>query len=243
MKIDIPAIQQVFQAKSYAWDPQINLVGVRTTLQVADVFNDLMCAVWHQEVMPDGLTPAEKQNWLNINLFVGSDLKPLKVDGDFGPKSQYAMEQYLLVAGKMRMKSYIITTDPGTYWLNNPMSKLGTAVLKPGQYVNSHAIGFHQNKPEHRALVQVGKVTVYRDGDKDGVAEASATTETGLFGINIHGANKGMISYNIGKWSAGCQVFQNWFHKEEFLGICDKFRVAKGNKFTYTLIEEKDLAA
>ena len=139
------------------------------------------------------------------------------------------------------IKNYTNTTDPGSYWLLHPMSKLGTAVLKPGQYINSHSIGFHQNKPDHKALVQTGKVTVYRDNDKDNLAEAVLTEETGYFGINIHGANKNTKTMSIGKWSAGCQVFQLWSNKEEFVTICEKFKKITGNKFTYTLLLESDL--
>lgn len=241
MQLNTSILKATFQKKSYTWDPLINIVGIRTTLQVPDVFNDLLCVVWKQNQMPSLTAPMDIQNWLNSNLFIGKNGKPLTVDGDLGENTEYALANYRALVGTERFKSYVITTDPGTYWLNNPMSKLGTAVLKPGQYVNSHSIGFHQGKPEHRALVQTGGLTVYRDGDKDSLAEAAATTETGKFGINIHGANKNGITAKIGQWSAGCMVFNLWSNKEEFIGICDLYRTAKGNKYTYNLIEEKDL--
>jgi hypothetical protein len=62
-----------------------------------------------------------------------------------------------------------------------------------------------------------------------------------LFGINIHGSNKLGTTMKIGKWSAGCQVFQEWSKKEEFLNVCKMFKTARGNKFTYTLLEENNL--
>src|SRR5689334_13779142 len=44
------------------------------------------------------------------------------------------------------------TTDPGTYWLLNPMQPQGTAILAQGQYVNAYAIGLHHG--QYPALVQ-----------------------------------------------------------------------------------------
>ena len=46
--------------------------------------------------------------------------------------------------GKWKHKQYAITTDPGTYWLKQPMMPQGTAILKAGQYVNAYKIGMHQ---------------------------------------------------------------------------------------------------
>ena len=36
-----------------------------------------------------------------------------------------------------------VTTDPGQYWLDNPMHPQGTAFLKKGQYINAYSIGLH----------------------------------------------------------------------------------------------------
>ena len=76
---------------------------------------------------------------------------------------------------------YTGTTNPGTFWLNSPMNSLGTAVLKCGQYVDTYVIGLHQGK--YTALKQAKKVTVFRDADKDSVAEEQGKEDTGLFGI------------------------------------------------------------
>jgi hypothetical protein len=242
MKIDIQLLKDTLIKKGYKWNSDLNLVGIRTTIQAPDVFNDLMCVVWKQKEMPVNLVPADMQMWLNNNLYFGANGKPLSLDGSIGANTEFALKNYKDTVGKERIRTYTITTDPGTYWLLNPMSNLGTAILKPGQWENCWAIGYHQNKHDHQAMVQVGKITVYRDGDKDNVAEATAKTETGLFGINIHGSNKNGVSSRIGKWSAGCQVFQEWTKKEEFLSICKMFKDQRKNRFTYTLVEEGDLS-
>jgi hypothetical protein len=83
--------------------------------------------------------------------------------------------------------------------------------------------------------VQSKKVTVYRDADKDSIAEEQGKEETGLFGINIHRANESTESRNIDKWSAGCQVLNIPKQYKELIQAC-----IKSNKkaFTYTLLKE-----
>lgn len=125
------------------------------------------------------------------------------------------------------------TTNPGTYWLNNPSRVEGTALLKEGQYIDSWTIGKHQGK--YDALVQAKPVTVYRDNDKDNIAEETAKTETGFFGINWHRANENATSQNVDKWSAGCQVFNNPNEFNTFLKACSES--GKG-VFTATILKE-----
>lgn len=241
MKVSIDLLKSVFEKKKYIWySDRPNLIGIRTELQVPDIFNDLFIMVWKQEAMPNGLNAAQKQKWLNDNLFTGSDGKPLVVDGDFGGKSKFAEQQYLNVLGKERMETYVITTDPGTYWLKTPANKLGSALLKRNQWVDKWALGFHKNK-QHPALVQVGELEVHRDNDKDIVAEEATTLHKGLFGINIHRSNATGRTPKIGQWSAGCQVFQVKTDLDRVLAICGLYRTKTGNRFTYTLLGEKDL--
>lgn len=137
-----------------------------------------------------------------------------------------------LVNGPIMFR-YTCTTNPGTHWLKNLLNPKGTAVLKPGQYVDSWELGLHQGKYE--ALVQRKPVTVYRDGDKDDTAEEQGKEDTGLFGINIHRANPSAISSIIDKWSAGCQVLNN---PKEFAQLLDYCKKSNKDRFTYTLLRE-----
>jgi hypothetical protein len=183
-----------------------------------------------------------QQNWLNSWGFKGANGKPLVEDGSAGKNTTFALDEYSKVVGNEVIKIYPNTTNPGVYWLNKPMSKLGTAVLKPNQWVDCWSLGFHQQKKDHKALVQTGKVTVYRDNNKDNFYQLDdSKVETGLFGINIHGASKSGSTLRVSKYSAGCQVFSTWNHKEEVMTICEKFKTVTKNKFTYTLLDEKDL--
>ncbi len=134
------------------------------------------------------------------------------------------------------------TTDPGKYWLMNPMNPKGTAVLVPGQYRGTWQVGKHQGKYE--ALVQRKPVKVYRDNNKDEVIDYNnivTLVDEGYFGINIHRSNPYDQSYEINKWSTGCQVFKKVGDFNSFMNLCRDSAKIYGPKFTYTLIDEKDL--
>ena len=134
--------------------------------------------------------------------------------------------------------SYQITSDPGHYWLSNPLNVKGTAILCPDQYRGVYKIDKHQGK--YDALCQRnGNVTVWRDHDRDLNHDMNdATLDTGQFGINIHKA--GSSSVQVNKWSAGCQVFKNGGDFNEFMQVIKVSSKRYSNSFTYTLLESKN---
>lgn len=193
MSLTIDRLKNTINKLNYKWFyDRPNIIGIRTTLQVPDVFNDFLCLVYFDN-------------------------------------------------GKEVLKTYLITTEPGVHYQKKLLNANGCAVMKVGQYENAYSCGFHQNKTDHRALIQTGKITVIRDKDLDGIAGNSGTEDTGYFGVNIHGANKLTKTDKIANWSAGCNVFAIWKDKEEFVTICEGFKNITGNKFTLTLIKEADL--
>jgi len=123
MNLTLETLKAAILKLNYKWfTDRPNLIGIRTTLNVPDVFNDILCLVYPEN-------------------------------------------------GKEVLKIYPITTDPGVYYQKNLLNTKGCAVMEPGQYEKAYAIGFHQNKTDHRALIQVGPINVARDNDKDGIAE------------------------------------------------------------------------
>jgi hypothetical protein len=130
------------------------------------------------------------------------------------------------------------TTDPGLYWLQHPMNVAGTAVLMPGQYINSHKTGLH--KGQYRALVQCGKLRVWRDKDKDNEYDYTTPQDATNTGINIHHA--GTNSTVIDKWSAGCQVLAKLIEFDALMEQVNE-HIGKGypDLFDYTLFEEVKL--
>jgi len=155
-------------------------------------------------------------------------------------------DDFLLVMyreeGVIINKRYQITTDPGKYWLQNPINPKGTAVLVPAQYRGTWQLGMHQGK--YKALVQRKPVQVYRDNSKDEVIDyknINTMVDEGYFGINIHRSNPYDQSYAVNKWSAGCQVFKSIEDYNNFITLCEDSAQIYGNSFSYTLIDEKDL--
>lgn len=131
---------------------------------------------------------------------------------------------------------YKATTDPGTFWLRNPMQPQGTAILAQGQYEHAYEMGLHRG--QYTALVQRKSVTVIRDYDRDAMLDFYNSKKTkGLYGINIHRANKIGTTKTVDKNSAGCQVFENATAFQQFMLLCERHRRMYANKFTYTLID------
>ena len=129
------------------------------------------------------------------------------------------------------------TTEPGKKGVQQYHNKNGVARLVPGQYRGVWSIDKHQGKYE--ALCQrLGNVIVYRDSNKDLIFDETKT-DTGMFGINIHKA--GQDSTWVENWSEGCQVFKRVKDFDEFMKICKKAAKIHGNRFSYTLIESKDI--
>ncbi|QQS35768.1 MAG: hypothetical protein IPM56_16225 [Ignavibacteriales bacterium] len=142
-------------------------------------------------------------------------------------------------SGKWKLHQWKITTDPGLYYLKNPLNVEGAAILVEDQYESAYQIGKHRGKYE--ALVQVKPVKVIRDANRDGVLDfGESKQEAGLFGINIHRAYPVGETTAVDKWSAGCQVFKDAEEFRDFMQLCYMSARRYGNSFTYTLLNETD---
>ncbi len=139
---------------------------------------------------------------------------------------------------------YHTTTDPSIRYLQRPVNRHGTAILKEGQYRGAYKLDIHNRgvRGGHLALCQrLGHVTVYRDNNRDEKLNVtSVRTQTGKFGINIHRTTDEYVEKQ--KFSAGCQVFEDPRQFDDFLLKCKAGRAAFGNKFTYTLLHQKDFS-
>ena len=140
-----------------------------------------------------------------------------------------------------QLLAFQITTDPGTYWLEHPMNVKGTAIVKPGHYPKLWSLGRHKN--QYPALVQTGQITVYRDNDKNDTLDMTPGTEQkGHYGINLHRAGRLTDARSkIGRWSAGCQVFQSGADFELFLAIVRRAGISWGDQYSYSLLTESQL--
>lgn len=136
---------------------------------------------------------------------------------------------------------YTISTHPGFYYLQNPIAgSNGTAILVPGQYKDTWLLGMHRNI-QFALCQRAGEVSVYRDNNRDQNMDCDPKTITkGYFGIDLHHGNVS-DSDIVDRWSAGCQVWRYAIPHEdlmaEFKRLSTKYNF---NKFSYTLLEQKD---
>ena len=65
MSITIENLKKVAKDKGYKWyTDRPNLIGVRTTLDVPDSFNDFFCMVYSIPETPSSLSLKQKQSFL-----------------------------------------------------------------------------------------------------------------------------------------------------------------------------------
>jgi len=143
------------------------------------------------------------------------------------------------IENKWQLDIFNVTTDPGAYWLKNPMNVKGTAILAEGQHRGCYKLGEHRSI--YKALVQAKPVPVYRDRNLDLSVDDKGEVDIGFHGINIHRASSRRTSTQVDKWSAGCQVFADPNDYVKFIKLCEETANRYGENITYTLIEEKGL--
>jgi hypothetical protein len=153
-------------------------------------------------------------------------------------KNRYDDTLHLFIPAKNYHKEIAVTTEPGAYWLKNPMNGKGCAILKPGQYRGMWKVGKHRGK--YMALVQAGPCTVFRDNNKDDIIDDYLPEDAGHFGINYHHGGYDE-SDQINKDSAGCQVARFIAQYLDSMSVIINDVTKFGNSFTCTLIESKDL--
>lgn len=99
---------------------------------------------------------------------------------------------------------YRATTEPGVYYVNNPLNRNGSAVLDWGLHKDLWRFGRHRR---YEALVQAGVARLIRDHNKNHKRDDTISHESGN-GVNLHttkttGWRGSFNSNSIGQWSAG----------------------------------------
>ena len=132
------------------------------------------------------------------------------------------------------------TTDPGSYWLENPMVAEGCGIMVPGQYHSLWTKGLHH---EYDALVQYGPVKLYRDNNKDDTLDMDPSTiQEGQFGVDMHhAANQVAPTALVGMYSAACQVYAVLADFVRAMTLRDmQINAGLGQLFSYTLLLESE---
>lgn len=146
------------------------------------------------------------------------------------------------IDGEWIVDVYPATTEPGVNILKRPIVKGGTAILVPGQYRGVYKLDTHGGKRKYRAVCQrLGNVKIWRDDNRDRTPDYTGPIHEGKYGINIHRQWGADDREYTGGVSAGCQVFQSSVDFYEFMETCQIAADEWSNKFTYTLLDERDL--
>jgi hypothetical protein len=147
-----------------------------------------------------------------------------------GAQGSDRYDDLLLVFGT-ELHSFPCTVDPGRTFTLRPEHPQGCAHLTWGRW--RYRIGTHKGRA---ALVQAAPVTVRRDRDRDGVAEAGEPLSSGWLGLNIH---RGGSSPSVGSWSAGCQVLP----ERSFVAFWKLIEASGQREFWYYLLPDSVTAA
>jgi hypothetical protein len=140
------------------------------------------------------------------------------------------------------------TSEPGQKYTDNPIKPhKGAARIAFNQYKGVWRVGTHSGVSatvQHEGLIQDGKVTIYRDINKNGKRDSGDLIQTGNFGLNQHAAN-GNSAKIIGGWSAGCLVGWSMEGHQKFMSIVKgdaRYQRNRNYHFTTTVINGDELA-
>ena len=120
------------------------------------------------------------------------------------------------------------TTEPGTYYTQNPVNPGGAARIKFGQY-KAWKVDTHWSRTEpHAALVQAKKILVYRDRNKDMLRTGDKLHSDASFVNQHHGFD--YPRKNIAFASAGCLVGRTRSGHFEFMNLVKRDSRYRANK-------------
>ena len=169
--------------------------------------------------------------------------------------------------GKNFAESYPATTVPGASWSLSTNRKFATStgknangvgIMREKQFIDQYTPGMHHggSASPHLALRSVSGQSAHRDKNySDNWLTLSITPEkklganmAGLFqdggGMQLHNSGASTAANKtVDNWSAGCQVFANQKQHNRLMELVGKSqKVTKKNKFSYVLINSREIA-
>lgn len=137
--------------------------------------------------------------------------------------------------------SWMGTTDPGAYYLKDPLNVKGTAIIPEGQHRGLYKMGKHRGR--YKALIPARKLGVYRIPKGFTYADIDKLTDLkldiGWHGTNSHRAHTEVEVRRIGRYSAGCQVTLNYLEYMMALYLWDQ-ALKQWATLSYTILNVKD---
>lgn len=192
-------------------------------------------------MMKKGYWIARAPGMFNIVYLEGADKDGTLNKDEFDKWNDRRIVFFINALGKPEIRINTIgTTEPGKFYTDHPLNPGGAARIGFGQY-KAWAVGFHQGKSTHPALVQVGFLKVHRDKNKDTKRTGDAIDIGSNFGVNQHMAFNAAV---VGKWSAGCLVGQDKAAHLDFLKVVKsdvRLKHTGSYKFVSAVIAGDDL--
>lgn len=148
--------------------------------------------------------------------------------------------------GKKHLFNFWMTTDPGKYWLQNPMNKDGCIIVVPNQYIEVYGRGLHNG--QYECFKQVKPMLYVRDYNRNTVLDFDLYRNPenlkirgfwGVNGTNFHRASKWKIIQWVERYSAGCMVVQRPETFNKLIELRDKSVKFGFTFWDFTLFEEK----
>tara|TARA_Y100000034_G_C6754143_1_gene335453 strand:- start:185 stop:778 length:594 start_codon:yes stop_codon:yes gene_type:complete len=139
-------------------------------------------------------------------------------------------------------KIWPVTLDPGLHYLKHFYpGQSACAVYAPGFYRAAYAIGTHI---DHQALVQIGPISIFRDGNMNDVIDPDPDNiDSGLFGMNVHSPFVYDLDFAkkdvVGQKSAGCIVHEVPANHEEMMGIIKRNISLNGRTLSIKVFSER----
>lgn len=201
---------------------------------VAHIAAEITPAVARQALMRTGFSVFESGPW-DVTLF-----GIRSTDTTLGIYDDLICALYPGPGGVWELRCFPGTTDPGLYYAEHLLNSKGVAILQHGiQFRGAWQVGLHKSRVP--ALVQRGKVKVWRDPNKDNKRDHT-TEDEGLFGINIH-PGSAVKRRTIGKWSAGCQVIADPEDNKDWWRLIQRSAAIYGDRFSYGIITQAAVEA
>ena len=131
--------------------------------------------------------------------------------------------QYVDGEPSLLMPPSVCTVSPGLESMRRAAKNglVGAALLDKGYHKEVWELGYHKANTQgknHPALVQVAPTRFHRDVNRNWLRD-DKNLQVGLRGLNIHRASRFQNLQDIGIYSAGCLVFQNYSAFSKFMLI------------------------
>lgn len=185
-----------------------------------------------------GFTFREDKMALNVGAIRTTNSQSNKFD-DFG------FVAFVNQIGEPHLFTFACTTDPGKYYLQNPLDRNGCIITVPGQYIEVFGRGLHNGNYE--CFKQKKHMCYVRDNNKDTILDFDLYRDStkrkinafwGINGTNLHRASVIKLLQWVERYSAGCTVVQSATKFKQLIELRDASVNYGYTLWDYTLFEE-----